>query len=341
MRNHRIRLLLLLPCLAVVLTYAVIKIVIARNSNADTQTFSAIESMDQLALESRIAELKGLEETWKNAKIWAGSIAAILAVFLGIFEILENRAEAKREAAQERLTSLIKQGSDLAIAQAKAQASSAGEKAAKASADAADANERTELARLSAAEASVKAEGFRLEIAQAKERAAQAERMAESERLERIKLEAAVAPRRLTRDQQGTVADKLRRFSGRPPLTVASYSLDGEGSALGLNIIAALKIAGLDARSDLANLLQSGGLLWGVHIHGPEAQQDVVRAIAEALSSEGIRTFVNFPSLIGTALKGIQISGSTRISGGDGATNAGPTAPGTPVHIMVGVKPIE
>jgi chromosome segregation ATPase len=67
-----------------------------------------------------------------------------------------------------------------------------------------------------AAEASAKAESFRLDIARANERAAQANETAERERLARLQLEAQLAPRVLTTEQQQTIAAALRplgRFS--------------------------------------------------------------------------------------------------------------------------------
>jgi hypothetical protein len=70
------------------------------DSKERTPILSPIESMNQEALSVGIADLKRSEGTWKTAKILAGSLAALLAVFVGIFEILENRSESQKELAQ-------------------------------------------------------------------------------------------------------------------------------------------------------------------------------------------------------------------------------------------------
>lgn len=123
----------------------------------------------------------------------------ILAVFLGIFEFLENRAEARRESAQERLAALIRQANDLAIAQVKADASSG----------IAESNMR-------AAEAQATAKGFEADIGKANRQGAEANRIAEQERLARIKIEERLRPRSLTEEQHHRLVAVLKSYPAVP-----------------------------------------------------------------------------------------------------------------------------
>jgi hypothetical protein len=100
-----------------------------------------------------------------------------------------------------------------------------------------------------AAEAVATAKRFEAQIASANSasaeavaRAAEAHRMAESERLERIKIEESVAWRRLTKDQQSKLADRLRPFSGESVLL--QYNLnDLEADSFALDLASALQLA--------------------------------------------------------------------------------------------------
>ncbi|MBZ5668625.1 MAG: hypothetical protein LAO04_02720 [Acidobacteriia bacterium] len=86
------------------------------------------------------------------------------------------------------------------------------ERASSAEENLAGANERAALAEQHAAEASAKAEGFRLDIAKANERAADANRIAEQERLARLQLEARLADRVLTPDGQSRLTALAATF---------------------------------------------------------------------------------------------------------------------------------
>lgn len=66
-----------------------------------------------------------------------------------------------------------------------------------------------------ASAAETKAEGFRLDIAKANENAAEANRIAEEERLARVKIEERFSPRRLAKEQQLRIIEKLRPFAGQ------------------------------------------------------------------------------------------------------------------------------
>jgi hypothetical protein len=68
-------------------------------------------------------------------------------------------------------------------------------------------------------------------VAVANARAAEANQKAEEEQRERLKLEAAVAPRRITFAQQQSIASALAQFSDRK-IRIESYSLDPESANL-------------------------------------------------------------------------------------------------------------
>jgi len=119
---------------------------------------------------------------------------------------------------------------------------------------------RTALAEKAAAEALKKAneaEGhalkFKAEIASSNARAEEAKLLAERERSERVKLEANVAPRRLTQQQQNAMAKSLRQFKGRS-VTVVTYTLDVEAAFLAKQLMIALEAAGIVIEDKVANI---------------------------------------------------------------------------------------
>jgi hypothetical protein len=68
-------------------------------------------------------------------------------------------------------------------------------------------------------------------IALAEQHAAEANRIAEGERLARVKIEEKIAPRRLSAEQIRTVADKLRRFTGQ---RLNFFATAGDAEAIGI-----------------------------------------------------------------------------------------------------------
>lgn len=168
-----------------------------------------------------------------------------------------------------------------------------------------------------------------------------AQEMAESERLERIKLEAIVAPRSLSLEQQRLIVASLHRFSGHS-VRLSSYGLDGEGAALGAQIISALRSAGIVVEDSRASFISTGGFELGVHVRGPDADRDFISGLAGALSSIGkLQVFVNGPSFRAGATIGgsAAMGGGATIGGGGGAVNVPIPATG-PVSLMVGIKPV-
>lgn len=196
------------------------------------------------------------------------------------------------------------------------------------------------------AEANALAKKYEAGIAEAKARAAEAEKdaaqaklMAEAEQHERMKLEAIVAPRSLSLDQQRLIAAAIREFAGHA-ITVSSYGLDGEGAALATQIILVLRSAGIIVRDDRASSIRSGGFEFGVHLRGPAGE--VISSLGNALSTIGkLQLFVNAEVSPGrTSMHGgATISGNAAISGGGGVVSV-PVPTTGPISIMVGIKPV-
>jgi hypothetical protein len=103
---------------------------------------------------------------------------------------------------------------------------------------------------------------------------------------ENLRLEAIIAPRSLSLDQQGWIADALRKFQGHGVL-VKSYGTDGEGAALAGQIIAALRAAHVVVADSRGSEIVTGGFDIGVHVRAPVAELAFAEAIADALSTIG------------------------------------------------------
>jgi hypothetical protein len=189
---------------------------------------------------------------------------------------------------------------------------------------------------------------FQRDIANAKKdaseadaRAADARSMAAAEQLERIKLEARVAPRSLDPDQQRMITAALRKFSGHP-VTLLSYGLDGEGAALGAQIISVLTAAGFAVTDSRASFISSGGFELGIHVRGPNSEKELILGLGNALASIGkLQVCINCASFRAGATMsgGATLSGRATMSGGGGVVPAEIPAAG-PVSIMIGIKPV-
>jgi hypothetical protein len=149
---------------------------------------------------------------------------------------------------------------------------------------------------------------------------------AEAERLERVKLEAAVAPRSLSLEQQKSIAAAMQKFHQHGVL-VTSYGLDGEGAALAGQVISCLRSAGITVADARASIMVTGGFESGVHVRGPDVERDFVSAFGNALTAIGkLQVALNDPQpKFGSAMGG----------GGQSFT------PGSVfITVTVGVKPL-
>lgn len=216
-----------------------------------------------------------------------------------------------------QVTDLVQADANKRIADAAAKSDEARAEAAKANAAGEAAKADTEKARAEIAEAAKQTE-------LAKAGAAEANQKAEAERLERLKLEAVVAPRSLSLQQQQMLAAAWRALAGTR-VAVISYSLDGEGAGLATQIMAALQAAGVVVDNRLASIMPMGGFSLGVHVTGADASvADPLRGALATIGNLAVAT-----------------PGSPQ--GGGASMGVGP-APGTsqPVaaEILVGVKPV-
>jgi Tfp pilus assembly major pilin PilA len=179
-------------------------------------------------------------------------------------------------------------------------------------------------------------------IAEAEARASEARSVAEAERLERLKLEARVAPRTLTLEQQRLITGAMREFSGHPAVRVSSYGLDGEGAALGAQIISVLRSAGIPVHDERAQTIVTGGFENGIHLRGPVSDNTFLLSLYNALSSTGkLDVFVNGPSIRAGVTQGgsAMMGGNATIAGGGGMVNDPVPKTGS-VSLMVGIKPV-
>jgi hypothetical protein len=113
----------------------------------------------------------------------------------------------------------------------------------------------------------------------------EANRKAEAERLERLRLEASVAPRTLTVSEQTRLGHLLAPLSGKR-ISVISYVVDGEGARLASQIIAALKSAGVSVDAKVGTLIPNGGILFGVNIWG--SNSETAALLRSAMTSAGV-----------------------------------------------------
>jgi hypothetical protein len=165
------------------------------------------------------------------------------------------------------------------IAALNLKASKADDTAAKANERAGQAAERAGIAEEKAADATERA-------SQNEKEAAKLRNIAETERLERLKLEAAVAPRTLSLNQQQAIASALKEFKGHN-VQVSSYGTDGEGAVLGAQLISVFKAAQINIVDGRGSTTVVGQFDVGVHVRGPAEELQFLSAIGRALSSIG------------------------------------------------------
>ncbi len=214
---------------------------------------------DIQSLTLRVQDLDKDVDLWNTAIIWAlvfGAIAALAVVF--------TTAVAFRKAKQ------------LTDAQAELIRAKDGQLAI----DLKNKDVKIEDAKRDAA-------GAQKESGIANQRAGEANARAETERVERLKLEAQIQPRELNLTQQNKVGTALHSFRGSH-VNVVSFSLDVEGWRLGQEIIASLRSGGLLVTDSTNNLMIFGGKpLTGIQVWGRPQEKELVDALTKALRSEG------------------------------------------------------
>lgn len=157
--------------------------------------------------------------------------------------------------------------------------------------------------------------------AQAHERAAALEKETEKERLARVKLEAELAPRRLSANQQAAIAAALKPFANAFVI-LDSYGLDAESGVLGLQIQEAISKTPLRVHSTLMTRASGGSIALGVQVHG--SNQALVDALVKAFADAGLVAAAGNPFPGGGVSIGVAMPPPGPIDG----------------NIFVGVKPI-
>jgi hypothetical protein len=232
---------------------------------------------------------------------------------------LDNSTQALRTDAEKAHTQAEQFKAQIADANARAKAAEGQAATAKADVAVAMATVATADARIAEAQRGA---------TEAEARAQEARSMAEAERLERVRLEAIVAPRSLSIEQQRQITDVCRKFVGHRAV-ISSYGLDLEGAALGGQLIAMLRVTlGIDNVFDQrASTMVTGAFELGVHVRGPAAEQDFITALSGALNSIGhLQVSVNDAP---------PRPGATIVGGGQ------TVSPGVePINVAIGIKPV-
>jgi hypothetical protein len=121
----------------------------------------------------------------------------------------------------------------------------------------AEADAKIAEANAQSSEANTKAESFRLAIATAEDRAANANRIAEEERMARVKIEEGLTSRRITKEHQATLAIRLTSFSGQT-VHVWFNAGDHESFIFASDITATLEAAQWDVYAPASKISMLG-----------------------------------------------------------------------------------
>jgi len=254
--------------------------------------------IDSLTL--RIQDLARSIDSW-NGWMLGGLLVTVIAAALVLVTtrviVVRSKqlaeAQAQLDAAKDRQLSEDLKDKDVEIQGLKTAAESAAKDIGSAQADAARANAK----------------------------AAEANKTAEDERVERVKLEAQVAPRRLSVAQEQAIATRCLplRFTG---VRVTSYALDAESAILAEQIVNTLRAAGVNVDDNTASVVSMGGFALGIHVTGTDAAAAAI--IRQAISTE---------TSLAVAPEGSPMPSAPTM----GTGNITPE----PVVVLIGVKPIK
>jgi hypothetical protein len=141
---------------------------------------------------------------------------------------------------------------------------------------------------------------------------------------ENLKLEVAIAPRRLTARQE-TALSGLSKFANRS-IGIKSYSSDTEGLILATQILDALVKAKLSIEDNRLTMQPAGSVSFGISVSGPDTE--LVKELERILSLDG--------NLTASSVVAWKSGFSTSVSFGQVRSATPPVA-----VITVGVKPIS
>jgi len=160
----------------------------------------------------------------------------------------------------------------------------------------------------------------------ANERAGKLEKEAADLTAQNLRLEAAIAPRRLSGRQEKELAS-LTTFA-RKVVAIKSYSSDTEGLVLATQIVNALTKAGIRIEDNRLTLQPAGSVSFGVSVDGTD--KTLVEELKKVLALDG------------DLIKGSSVMamnrGGVSMSVGFGVVSGGQPPAGT---IIVGAKPIK
>jgi hypothetical protein len=264
---------------------------------------------------SQISDLDRSLSSWNYASLALLLFTGVVAIGLFITQFFTIRKGGELAAAQSELLRLRDDELKKNLGEKDERIAGLNLQAESLKAEAEKAKEGIATAQMAAAKANADA-------AKAGERAAEANKAAEQEKIERLKLEAQIAPRRLTAAQQQAIALACSHFSGRS-VRVVSYALDAEAGVLTKQIVAALKASGMNVQDGTASQMPLGGFALGVHVTSDEP--DLVTGLSAILSSVG-NLFVAPPN---------------SPQGGGAYIITGDPGPAPSVSILVGVKPAQ
>jgi hypothetical protein len=158
-------------------------------------------------------------------------------------------------------------------------------------------------------------------------RAAELEKEAALLKADNLRLEAIIAPRSLTLEQQAKLAAALKPFAGAKVI-IASPPMDGEAQGIALQIKASLEGAGLVPVNMIGRIGHVAGVALGIHMTGRAGgnNAELMTKLHDELSSSG--QFV-------VASEGNAAQPLLTYPGGDF-----PDAKSAAVAIFIGAKPV-
>ena len=292
----------------------------AANSAQSTELQSLKD--DRKSARDRLQSLRQTEDGWNAANRWCGFGAILFGGVLGLGAFISQRNAAtaslkqrpeseKVEAIDSRIKELGDQASQLA----------------------------SDTALNSAAQARKDAE-------EAKRGTAEATRMMEVEKLERVKLEALIVPRRLSLAQQEQIARECGSKLGKSAI-IQSFTQDAESAVLANQIGAILLKAGLRVESKIGLMTSEEIVDSGIDVHssldGKYAR--IAVCLANGLSATGLsEVTINREMHIGNM--SFNPGGGMTLQWAPGAhipkiMPAGPLKIGSPLIVTVGVKPAQ
>jgi hypothetical protein len=129
-----------------------------------------------------------------------------------------------------------------------------------------------------------KAAGYAIErAAKAEENAGVANRIAEEEKLARIKIEKQLAPRTLSESDREKIGKDLQKFAptfSARKIKISSFVGDAEGIVFSLELLDVVTRSGIEVDPVIGRLQQVGLIDLGVKITGPAAHQEFMKAFA-------------------------------------------------------------